>query len=511
MRTFRAAVAGAALAGVAAPAGAQPPAPLPAPQAAADLYPATPAAPPAAAAAGTAPSATAPAAAPEALPIDLPTALRLVDAQSPTVGLAQARVAEAVGRLDQVRAGFLPTITAGAAYFRHDGQDQNRRGDVFSVSRSNTFAGGGLSARFDTSDALFLPLAARRMVDAATASARGVRNDEQLDAASAYLTLLREYAALAINADTLARAEQMLDRSEAAQRAGLAKTPGDINRARTEVELRREERAVIRGRIGAASARLARVLFLPDTVDLLPADKVVVPITLVPSQSLDNLVGLGLSNRPELAAARSVAGAADQRLRQAQVDPFVPKVAVDYRGGGFAGARNADWSDLRGQQELNAQVYWQLDGLGFGNRAQVRVRRAELDQTRFREMQVQAQVRAEVLESAKLASARFASLTASQEAVRQGTELYRKLLDTSFGMVDRRQYDALEPLLAIQALNQARVRYLEEVIEYNRAQFQLYTAIGQPPAAALAAACPVPVDVPVLPPSPGVKAGEPGK
>jgi hypothetical protein len=63
----------------------------------------------------------------------------------------------------------------------------------------------------------------------------------------------------------------------------------------------------------------------------------------------------------------------------------------------------------------------------------------------------------------------------------------------------RPQYDALEPLLAIQALNQARVTYLAEVIEFNRAQFRLYTALGQPANTALPTAAAQTVAVPVVP------------
>jgi hypothetical protein len=49
-------------------------------------------------------------------------------------------------------------------------------------------------------------------------------------------------------------------------------------------------------------------------------------------------------------------------------------------------------------------------------------------------------------------------------------------------------------------LDQARRSYLTEVIEYNRAQFQLYWALGQPPLESLAQLTPLPVQTPVLPP-----------
>src|SRR5439155_20920225 len=104
-------------------------------------------------------------------------------------------------------------------------------------------------------------------------------------------------------------------------------------------------------------------------------------------------------------------------------------------------------------------------------------------------------------ETAKLAGARFQSLRNAELAVTNAIEMYRKLLDTSFGMIGpRAQYDALEPLLAIQALNQARTVYLNEVTEFNRLQFRLYTAIGQPPLQALSTMSTTPLPIPAAPP-----------
>jgi hypothetical protein len=62
----------------------------------------------------------------------------------------------------------------------------------------------------------------------------------------------------------------------------------------------------------------------------------------------------------------------------------------------------------------------------------------------------------------------------------------------------RAQFDAIEPLLAIQQLNAARLEYLRQVIAFNKAQFQLYTALGSPPEKALPGKTTI-VDVPVSP------------
>ncbi len=59
--------------------------------------------------------------------------------------------------------------------------------------------------------------------------------------------------------------------------------------------------------------------------------------------------------------------------------------------------------------------------------------------------------------------------------------------------------NTLQPIIALQTLAQARAGYLTQVIEYNKAQFRLYVALGQPPAEALLQAASVPVSVPVAP------------
>ncbi len=435
----------------------------------------------------------------QAMPIDLPTALKLAEASNPTIALARARVRQAVARLDQASVLWLPNLLAGTTYYRHDGQTQNQRGDVFGVSRSNVFAGGGPSMRFETSGAYFLPLVALRLTDAESANARAVNNNIQLDVALTYFDLVEVYGRLAINLDTLARAEQVFKAAQSGDMAGLNKTTADVNRAATEVQLRRQEQVNLRGRAGAVSARLARLLLLPPTVDLQPADATVVPLELVPAaKTLEGLVELGLASRPEVAAARAYLGAAGIRITQAKTEPLLPRIQVDYPVGVFGGGKNSFIGDTSARSDLTASAYWELRNLGLGNAARVRERRAEADEAHFRQVEVEARVAAEVTEAAKVAAAHFTALDNARAAVQQALEMFRKLSEASFGMAGiRPQFDALEPLLAIQALNQARVQYLTEVIEFNRAQFRLFTALGQP--ALCAEPQPQAVPIPVVP------------
>ncbi len=436
---------------------------------------------------------------PEVLPIDLLTALNLVNSSNPTIALARERVREAYLRLREAQLAWLPDLRYGPAYNRHDGQIQNSRGVVFTTSKQNFFIGGGADLVWDSSAILFGPLIARRLVEAQDASSEAVTDDVQLQAVLTYLDLMRVYAALAVNADTLARAEEMLRYAESADRAGLGRTPADVNRARTEVNLRREERIDLKGQAAVISARLARLLLLQPTVDLRPVDPTVVPIALIPpGPCLDELVATAMQNRPEVVESQALIGAAKARLRQAQFAPFVPRVEALYTSGYFGGGVNDQMTDFNGRGDGTVQATWVLHNLGAGDVAEVRVRKTQLNEAGFNSVDVQSRVAEEVTAAARVAQARLESLDSAQQAVQQAVEMWQRLEKAAFGLAER-QYDPLGPLLAEQALDQARVRYLNAVIEFNKSQFRLYWAMGKPPLCALPQASPLPVEVPVVP------------
>lgn len=451
------------------------------------------------------PAAVAPEALPETYPIDLPTALRLIDSNNPTVGVARARVREAVALLDRLRVAWVPNLTFGPTFFYHDGIDQNRRGDTFIVNRGNYTLGVGPTLRVDLSDALFLPLVARQGVRAANARAAATTNNIQLEAAVAYFDLVELHALRAINADVTDRTEQILQAAQAGAKAGLNKTAADVNRAATEVNLRREEGIVLRGRIAAASARLARLLLLDPSVELTPFEVAVVPLVVVPGEyTLEQLMQVALRARPEVAAANAGVAAADTLLKQSKVAPFVPRVQADFIFGGLSGGLNGDFGPLTSQYNTGVALAWQLESFGLGNAATIRGRRAGKDVALYQLREVEALVTAQVVEAAETASARFDTLAVAQEAVKEAEEMYRKFRAASFGMVGpKAQFDALEPLTAVQALNAARVQYLQQVVEFNRAQFRLHTAIGQPPVGGIDAAVRQVVEVPTIPTAPG--------
>jgi outer membrane protein TolC len=443
----------------------------------------------------------------KSLPIDLPTALRLANVTPLDIAVAVQRIRVAAAELARAQVLWLPTLYLGADYYRHDGPIQDTTGNIIRDSRQSFIAGAGPSAVFALSDAIFRPLAARQVVRAREATLQTARNDSLLAVAEAYFNVQQARGELAGAVETAGRAEE-LARVVEDFKAYLAAVERD--RARAEVARRRQVVQTAHERWRVASADLVRTLRLDPTLLVRPLEPPYLRLTLVaPEQPLDDLIPVALTNRPELATQQALVQATLQRLRQERIRPLVPSVLL--RGastgifgtlgwGYFGGGVNDQLGKFGSRSDFDVQVLWELQNLGFGNHALVNARRAENQLAVLELFRTQDQVAAEVAQAyahAQSAAARLkdaeqglaytaVSLKQNLEGVRQ----FRRLQSNVYLFVIRPQ----EVVAAIQSLAQAYTDYYGVVADYNRAQFRLYRALGQPAQLLIdqAAGCPAP-------------------
>ena len=449
------------------------------------------------------------------LPVDLPTALRLAGVRPLDIALAAERVQVAAAQLDRARVQWLPTLYLGADYFRHDGQLQDVGGAIFGTSKSSLMVGVGPSAVFAVSDALFGPLAARQTLQARQASLQAAANDSLLAVAEAYFDVQQARGDLAGTEDAARRAADVLKKTEQLS-PGLV-PPVEVARARTEAARRRQAVQAARERWRTSSATLARVLRLDPAALVQPVEPPDLQVTLVPlDRPVDDLIPVALTNRPELAAGQALVAATLQRLKQEKLRPLTPSVllrgAATNPGGTlstglFGGGRNDDLSDFSARNTLDLQVLWELQNLGLGNRARVRERQAENQVAVLELFRVQDRVAAEVVQAHAQAQAAAARRVDAEEAVKDAVTSADQNLEglgqtrggiNQLALLIRPQ----EVVAAVQALAQAYADYYAAVADYDRAQFRLYRAMGQP---AQALTC-RPQDAPDVPA--GAPAGE---
>lgn len=424
---------------------------------------------------------------PELYQIDLPTALRLASAQNYKIAIAMEKIAEASAQLDQSKVLLLPALTVGASYNRHEGQIQETNGNVLDVNRSARYAGlgagaagagtiqvPGVSLTIDLADAFFEPLAARQNSLAAKAGAAAVTNQVLLDVCIAYYELVHAKAALAIAEETCQNASYLAGLTETFARTGEG-LESDAERAAVEQLLRERNLQKAREAFQVQSVRLAEMLHLDSNVQLDPADINVMPIHIVPAdRSVNELIDAALLDHPEVKERQALVDRAFERFQQSKHGPLIPKVALNFSAGNFGG----ESGDSGGRSDFDAAIYWRFY---FGDEASTREQYSIYRQARLERLGAVDRITSEVAQAYAHIQALEKQISPSASAIERAS----RSLQLNRERIYEKQGLPIEVLQAIQSLETTRRLYLETVIDYNQAQFRLYTALGQPPSEAL--------------------------
>ncbi len=449
----------------------------------------------------------------EVRPIDLSSALRLANVQNPEINVARQRIMEAAALRQLAAAYFLPSINPGMNYDTHGGVLQQSNGNMLSVNRSAVYVGAGANAvaagtvsipgvfySGNVGYGIYGYLASKQIVRQREFDTVAVRNQMLLQVATAYSELLRAEGRRAARIQARDEARVIYQITSDYARFGQGRV-ADANRASTVVSRWESMIQASEAEILTSSARLCQLLNLDPSVRLHPTDAVVVPQPLVPDpMPLSELIVLGLLRRPEVAAQRAAIEAALLYLGGAKILPFSPNTLIGFSAGGFGGGSNLVrpvFGGFGGREDLDVVVYWTLQNLGLGNIALIRGADARLKINQFQQVETLNLVRADIAEAYARTHARYAQIGVYEEAVRSGYLSFHNDLDNTRLMVGAeglspRAVLPIELLNSFQLLSGARLDYIDAIIDYNESQFNMYVALGQPPADALAR--PVPVE-----------------
>jgi outer membrane protein TolC len=432
-----------------------------------------------------------------ALPINLPTALQLTHARAIDIAIASERIRIAAAQLDRARVLWLPTIQLGIDYFRHDGRIQNVEGNLFDTDKSSFMVGAAPIAVFAVSDAIYEPLAARQVVRARAADLQAATNDSVLAVAEAYFNAEQARGELAGAEDAVRRGMDLLQRTEKLASPGVGIIPTlEVTRVRTELAHRKQTARSAYERWRLASADLVRILRMDAGAIVEPLEPPDLRITLIgPELSLDQLIPIALMNRPELASQRALVQAGLERLREERVRPLLPSVllrgastnpAGTLAAGVFGGGRNERIADFGARSDFDIEVLWELQNLGLGNRARVQERRAQTQESQLQFFRLEDRVASEVSQAYAQLQSASARITEAETEVKDGLDSLQKNLEgltqpkgaplKTVTLIVRPQ----EVVAALQALALAYNDYYGAVGDFNRAQFRLYHALGQP-------------------------------
>lgn len=410
------------------------------------------------------------------LPIDLPAALRLAGARNLDVQIARDQLKEAQAKRTSALEEFFPWLAPGVSYVRRAGLAQAVPAGTISAAHFQSYAPGAtVAAQMDLGDAIYGALAARQIATAASHAFQAHRQDAILAAARGYFNLAKDKALVGVAQETLRIAQDYRDQLREAVAAGIA-FKGDELRAQSEVERDKIlfERARERQRLDGA--RLAQILHLNPSVELIPKASDLVPMTLVSTDAtLNALVRQALQDRPELGQGRAVMRAARDAKDGATYGPLIPTISAQYFDGGLGGGPDSGPGRFGRQSDLFASLTWRIGPGGLFDFGKIHASHARLDAARAGLEKIHDQISREVVQAwagvhslrRQLATAR-SNLTAAGETLR----LTQQRKEFGVGVV-------LENIQAQRDLARARAEYLNTVAKYDKAEYDLNWAIGR--------------------------------
>ncbi len=451
-------------------------------------------------------------------PLTLAAALAQAGVENPVINIARQAVVSALGLQLQARVLLLPNVNVGANYDNHNGPLQASFGGIRKVDRQAVYYGLGVNTvaaesikipglwiNTPLTNAIFEPQVARFVVTNRNFLATATRNDIFLEVSTTYLALMNAETRLAIIRQSERDFEEVVRLTASFAKRGRGRY-GDAERAEADLQLLRYQEQQAQEDVAIASADLAQLLNLDPSIRLVTGD---IPLQVVqfidPKIPLPKLLLIAEQNHPTILAASANVRANQARVRREVARPWLPTLWTGFSAGDFGGGAVATGSgnvfnphtgngnlvnvnsaigqtvpkfgNISGRVDVDVIAYWQFLNMGFGNRALIRENRALRNQAEADRLRVINEVREQVSVAYNTSAEQFQAIAIQRRRVQEATEGFQRDLTTSFGG----EVLPIEVLDNAKRLRTAREALLEAVIGFDRAQFQLFVALGQPP------------------------------
>ena len=403
--------------------------------------------------------------------IDLVTALRLAGANNLDVAFFREQINEAKSEEAVSALWYLPDLTAGARYNRHDGQIQSTEGEILDVNKGSLHSPLGVEAFINPVDGIYRKLVAEQKRKVVEAIHERSVADAMEAAAIGYYRLVRVTELIGIADDAVARSEELVRLSEKLAEGG-AGLQAEVARAKANLAVDQQRSLAVRRDLDLAASRLAVVLQLDPAARLRPRRGAVRIITLVnESEPLEEMYARALSQRPEMLESLALKISAQHEEKATKLQPLTPQFGVGAGYGTFGGGTGGRLNDFDDRAELMVSVQWRFQ-FGYAERRQAaesRHRQAELGVS-----QVEQAIRLEIVERRYRMQAlrEQVGLTIKEEvAARETLRLTRERFEQGAGL-------QLEVLQAQSALTESQGKHLGAIIDSNQTQHRLLRALG---------------------------------
>ena len=397
--------------------------------------------------------------------------LRTRTARSGSPGCASRRHA---ARQALAEKHWLPEVTVGPSYYRHEGGIQDFQGNLVHSSYGSVYGGMEVRGKLDLRDQAVKRIEAERNAVMRRGDLSKLSSEELLSAASVYVDTLAARTGAAVARDTEHRLAEILVQA----RKLAAVDPGvgiEAVRAETEIEAHKVLARKLSEQFESAKMKLLYSLGMPVTTEVALLDEITLFKLVDERQSADVLVDRALRDGPGIAELSQLLGLLDRLRSEADcAKMWIPTMEVVVGEGAF-GAGPGSRLDWDNRLDAGVHLRWSLNDF-VNSRDQLRILDNQRQQAHLTYQDLRARLEFGVRQALEEMRSSLDQTNLATKHIQCAEESYR--LSDQRLRENIRGRSPSEVLLAARSLFAARMSYLQALRDYDKAQLRLFVLLG---------------------------------
>lgn len=408
----------------------------------------------------------------QVFPLDLPTLVNLIENKNLDIAIAQAQINQAKGYFNQALADLFPSIRS------YNYVEKFLGGEIFigpiPLNSDRVTYQGRISADYSVQlggKDIYQIQAMKHQLKRSRMAYLGTVGEKLMEAMTAYFTLLRDIAVVEASRQGLKEAEAQLQFNQVRLNAGFA-TRLDVTQSEVLQAERKTDVLKAENQRELSAINLGVMLNLPLMVRIDTGDDQLRPLTFVDeSIPLSQLYEAAKENRPDIKQLELQIKEAKARYGASRADLFPTLNLSMYKRGIGPGL-----DQLQEGQDYMASINFDiLKNMGWAAFSNMQIERARIQEAILNKAKQLAEIQktlAQAYEEVQLYKAMMETARQKRDAAMETYKIAGAKLKHGFGT-------NLEVVEAEKALMDARIDYINAILNYNIAQVKLLYETGQ--------------------------------
>ncbi len=402
--------------------------------------------------------------------INLPAILKLAGVNNLTIKQYELQYELSLAQIDKAKEWFLPTISVGPTMHYLNGATIQTNGALLNdVTQKELWLGGGIVGELDFKNGIYTVMAKKSRALGIKFESQAQRNNVILEAISDYYDLLVAQFNYTQLLDLLNQSDTLTDQIKVQVDAGI-RYQSEYLLAQSNYNHIHFELTDAEVQMHKKSDALLSILNIDTPALLISSDTGIAPMTIINGAADTGLVSQYIQNRPEYKSMLAELNSIQAEKKSTTVGLLLPKLEVATPDALLGTFGEPYYNSYR----LDAGLLWDIPIGRIIYKGDLKTYNAEIgmEQNNMQQFgnivhQQIADAKAQIELSAEQIKFSQQSLLQSNRALTQSIE--REKLGTVL---------PLEVFQSEQFYVQAENDYLKAVSDYNKAQYQLYVALG---------------------------------